>query len=82
VTHSGSSQSGAKAMTIDKTTRLLRVKQLRERYGISGRTIDRWAKRGILPLPVKMSNGMRCWRETDLEELERSRMSPRSDSAA
>ena len=61
----------------DKSARLLRVKQLRERYCVSERTIDRWVKGGILPPFIRMPSGVRFWREADLEETERARMSPR-----
>jgi predicted DNA-binding transcriptional regulator AlpA len=69
----------------DKPTRLLRVGQLRARYSVSEKTIDRWHKGGILPPPIRMKNGVRFWREADIEQVERERLSPRHhqpDSAA
>jgi len=62
----------------DKPARLLRMTQMRERYSVSERTIDRWTEGGILPPPVRLGK-VRHWRETDLEETERARMSPRQN---
>jgi predicted DNA-binding transcriptional regulator AlpA len=46
----------------------LRDTDLAERYSISRSTVWRWARRGMLPAPVKLSDACSRWR---LEEIER-----------
>jgi hypothetical protein len=41
-----------------------------ERYSITHRTVGRWLDSGILPPPVRI-NGLRYWRQRDLEQRER-----------
>lgn len=56
--------------------RMLPVRQVCARYGICHRTVDRWLDRGILPSPMRI-NRYRYWRESDLLQFERARMSTR-----
>lgn len=58
---------------------LLPIKQLRARYGVSNRTVDRWLDRPELgfPAPAQVIANRRYWREADLSAWERSRVLPR-----
>lgn len=53
--------------------RKLTSRVLQQRYGVVDRTIDRWAKAGILPKPMRI-NRIRYWDEEDIQQLERDRM--------
>jgi len=46
---------------------------LSEKYGVSIKTIDRWAAAGILPLPLVLNN-RRYWDEGEVEQRERERL--------
>lgn len=61
-------------MSDENSDKLLPVAQLRRRYSVCSRTLDRWLEDGILPQPVRI-NRYRYWRESDLERFERERMS-------
>jgi hypothetical protein len=50
----------------------LPIRLLRERYRVSGRTIDRWLENGLLPQPLRI-NRVRYWDLQELEELDRER---------
>jgi len=50
--------------------RMLPTRLVCARYNITGRTVDRWLENGILPTPVRI-NGLRYWREHELEQRER-----------
>ena len=54
-------------------TRKLTSRALKERYGVVGKTIDRWVEAGILPQPMRI-NKSRYWDEAELEQVERQRM--------
>ena len=56
--------------------RLLPTRLLCQRYSVVDKTIDRWIARGILPTPTRI-NGMRYWRESELEQREREGMGAR-----
>jgi predicted DNA-binding transcriptional regulator AlpA len=56
--------------------RMLPMGQLRRRYNVTDRTIDRWLERGILPSPVRI-NRVRYWRESDIVQFERALLSTR-----
>jgi DNA-binding transcriptional MerR regulator len=44
------------------------TKLLRSRYGMGGRTIQRWVERGLLPQPIRV--GVRqFWPRDKIEEL-------------
>jgi predicted DNA-binding transcriptional regulator AlpA len=65
---------GVAARELQKQSeRLLPMGQMRKRYGVSDRTIDRWLETGILPQPVRMGQ-TRFWRLSDLEKIERDRI--------
>jgi predicted site-specific integrase-resolvase len=55
--------------------KLLPTRSLCARYDVASRTVDRWIQAGILPPPVVI-NHRRYWRESELEENERSRIRP------
>ena len=57
-------------MSFDSKVRMLPTRKVCERYDIVDRTVDRWVKAGILPLPVRI-NGLRYWRQHELEVSER-----------
>jgi predicted DNA-binding transcriptional regulator AlpA len=62
--------------------RMLPMGQIRKRYGVTDRTIDRWLERGVLPAPIRI-NRFRYWRESDLVQFERKQMSAhKPDNAA
>lgn len=48
----------------------LRDKDLAERYGISRSTVWRWARKGLLPPPVKFGDACSRWRLDDVERRE------------
>ena len=56
--------------------RLLPTRQVCGRYGVADRTIDRWLSRRSLgfPKPIVV-NRRRYWRQAELDEWERSRVS-------
>ena len=58
----------------------LPTRRVRARYGgKSEKTIDRWVKSGVLPLPDYI-NGRRHWRRSALEQREREGMARRSNN--
>jgi hypothetical protein len=60
----------------------LPMKAMCGRYGVVGRTIDRWTEAGILPPPLVI-NRRRYWDEEELEQREREGMGrKRGDEAA
>ncbi len=61
--------------------RMLPMGQVCKRYGVTDRTIDRWLETGILPTPIRI-NRYRYWRESELIEFERQRMSERKSETA
>jgi predicted DNA-binding transcriptional regulator AlpA len=64
----------------DSNERLLPVRELRKRYNVSTRTLDRWLDDRILPEPVRIRQN-RYWRLSDLETLERRRIAAQSVKA-
>jgi prophage regulatory protein len=48
----------------------LRDTAVAKRYDISRITVWRWAAKGLLPKPVKLSPGCTRWRESDLDDNE------------
>ena len=61
--------------------RLLPMGQMRERYSVSNRTIERWLEAEILPQPVRLGQN-RFWRLSDLERIERDRVGIRPDNTS
>ena len=59
-------------MSSDSEDRMLPTRLVCERYSITDRTVDRWLESGILPPPVRI-NGLRYWRQRELEQRERLR---------
>jgi predicted site-specific integrase-resolvase len=53
--------------------RLLSTRKLRERYGVTDRTILRWERAGILPDPTWIRK-RKHWRLSELERAERAGM--------
>lgn len=49
------------------------AKQLAERYGVNTSTIWRWAKRGILPKPVTISEQCTRWNLDEIEKRDAER---------
>jgi DNA-binding transcriptional MerR regulator len=64
-------------MSSTSKARMLPTRLMRERYNVTDRTIDRWAKSGILPRPVRI-NGVRYWHQHELERRERELLSTRT----
>jgi predicted DNA-binding transcriptional regulator AlpA len=57
-------------MSSESEDRMLPVRLVCKRYSITDRTVDRWLENGILPPPVRI-NGLRYWRQRELEQRER-----------
>jgi predicted DNA-binding transcriptional regulator AlpA len=57
-------------MQFDSEDRMLPTRLVCERYSITDRTVDRWLENGILPPPIRI-NGLRYWRQHELEQVER-----------
>ena len=53
--------------------RKLTTRLLCDRYDVSDLTIDRWAKNGVLPKPMKI-NRIRFWDEEEIEQRDQERM--------
>jgi predicted DNA-binding transcriptional regulator AlpA len=51
------------------------------RYGVSGKTIDRWTEDGILPSPMRINN-VRYWDEEEVDQRDRERMTETGQPAA
>lgn len=60
-------------MSTTTKLQLLRVRDLRERLGVSRGTIYAWIESGLLPKPIKLSPKTVVWREQDIERLVRTR---------
>ena len=56
----------------------VRDTDLAERYSIDRSTVWRWARRGLLPIPIQISDGCTRWR---LEQIE-ARDAERDSQAA
>jgi len=65
-------------MTTDRQLRP--VKWLRDRYGRSTKTIDRWVEQEILPPPAARVHDQRLWDVAEVEERERTNMGLRSNN--
>jgi predicted DNA-binding transcriptional regulator AlpA len=48
--------------------RYLRLKELKERIGVSRATIYRWAKDYDFPRPVKLGPGTSAWRQSEVDK--------------
>lgn len=61
------------------TDRKLPAREVRARYGVVSRTVDRWLKDESMgfPAPADVIRGRRYWREADLIEWERTRAANR-----
>ena len=55
------------------TTKYVSADQLAERYGIDRSTVWRWAVRGILPQPIKLSEQCTRWKLDEIEQAEADR---------
>jgi hypothetical protein len=64
-----------------KPERLLPTRELRKRYGVVTRTLDRWLEAGILPPPIRI-NQNRYWKEGELEQREREGMTKHAVTGA
>lgn len=47
--------------------------QLAERYSVNKSTIWRWAQRGVIPQPVRLSEQCTRWRLADIEKRDAER---------
>lgn len=65
-------------MSSDSKDRMLPTRSVCERYNITDRTVNRWLEKGILPTPVRI-NGLRYWRQHELERRERELLSTQQD---
>jgi predicted DNA-binding transcriptional regulator AlpA len=54
-------------------SKLLHLRAVCTRYGISDRTVDRWVEAGVLPKPVYIQC-RRYWSEESLDEYDRARL--------
>lgn len=54
-------------------SKLLHLRAVCIRYGISDRTVDRWVEAGVLPKPVYI-RGRRYWSEKSLNERDEARL--------
>jgi predicted DNA-binding transcriptional regulator AlpA len=52
------------------SAKFFRKSQVAERYSVSPRSVDRWARDGRLPKPHYRGR-LPLWRESELEQLER-----------
>ena len=59
-------------------SKLLHLRAVCARYGISDRTVDRWVEAGVLPKPIYI-NGRRYW---DAEELGQRDDARKAETAA
>jgi DNA-binding transcriptional MerR regulator len=64
--------------SVQPDSRRLAIRKVRERYDVSGRTIDRWLEQGILPPPIFV-RGRRYWELSALEQAERAGMKATRD---
>ena len=53
-------------------------KQVGSRYGISRPSVWRWVKKGIIPGPVKFSEGCSRWVKNELDACDAERMKNRA----
>jgi len=56
--------------------------QLAERYSVSRASVWRWTSRGLLPPPVKFSEGCTRWRLDEIEERDAKLEAARDQRAA
>jgi predicted DNA-binding transcriptional regulator AlpA len=54
--------------------------QLAKRYDVSRSTVWRWASRGILPEPVRISPGVTRWRFDEIERRDAERDAERGSA--
>jgi hypothetical protein len=57
------------------------MRDLRARFGVCSKTIERWTESGILPQPMRI-NKLRYWDLGEIEAMERDRMAALSSSEA
>lgn len=53
---------------VEPPTKLLRLRDVKDRTGVSHSTIYRWMDAGEFPRPIKLSEACVRWREADLNE--------------
>lgn len=51
----------------DRSMALLSLPELRQRFGVGRSTIYRWIATGGFPRPIKLSDSVNRWRESDVE---------------
>jgi prophage regulatory protein len=54
-------------------TRYVSAEQLAERYSVDKSTVWRWAKRGTIPAPVKLSEQCTRWNLDAIERVDAER---------
>lgn len=58
--------------------RYISATQLAQRYGVDRSTIWRWAKRGALPRPIRLSDQCTRWRLDEIEKFDFERAKARA----
>lgn len=56
----------------------LRDIDVADRYGIDRSTVHRWARKGIIPRPIRLSPGCSRWIEDELDALDARRAEERT----
>lgn len=52
---------------------MVRINELRRRWGVSRQTLANWRKRGLLPAPIKLGLNVVAWRLSEIERIEAER---------
>src|SRR4051794_22451612 len=66
--------------TQNPPTRMLPIKPVCERYGISAQTVDRWLERGLLPEPMRVRR-YRYGSESNLDDFDKKRRDAQRERA-
>ena len=67
---------------MSEVTRLLRLRHVMERTGLSRTTIYEWVAAGRMPSPIAISDRTKGWVECEIEEFVRGRIAVARFSAA
>jgi predicted DNA-binding transcriptional regulator AlpA len=58
-----------------EATKFLRLKQITQRYQVSGSSVWNWVKAGTFPTPIKFSDNCTGWIEAETEAWAQDRIS-------